>query len=614
MRILVCVKQVPRLDQVRFTPGLNRIVRDGVESTINPLDLLALGHALALRARHGGEVAVATMGPPGARAVLERALRSGADRAVHLVDPCFAGADTLATARALCRLVRRESPDLVLFGRSTVDGGTGQVGPQVAEFAGLPQVTGAVELAVAGGSVTVVRETEQAVERWRVPLPAVVSVERGPQPGEPDLAGPVRPAGPVRELDAGCLGGDSAGYGIRGSATYVQRVLDRAVARAGERLTDPRAGAARIAALAERATRPAAGVPEPACRPAGSPELWVVAERYRDGLHPVSLEGLAVAGSVADRLAATVTGVLLSGDPPGPAERMAAELAAHGADRVLLACHPEAAGAPPEWCAAVLAGLVGRGSPLAVIGPWTAHGRDYLPRVAARLGVGMTGDVVGLDTDPNPGDGSVLDLVWLKPAWAGGALARVVARTVPSMGTLRPGSVPVPARRRMPAEVVTDVVEIAPPAGATPVTATLLAADPGGAGLAEAGRVLICLGGGAGAQVAELARGLAARPGWELVGTPAAAGRGLVPPAREMAVARRSLSPALVVALDVGELAELDALRGAGTVVTVGRVAPGSGDPIDPAGLPGLAGLADLALVADTASVLRALAELGGAG
>ena len=123
MRILVCVKQVPRLDRVRFAPGLNRIVREGVEATTNPLDLLALGHALALRARHGGEVVVATMGPPAARAVLDDALAAGANRAVHLVDMCFAGADTLATARALCRLQERERADLILFGRSTVDGG-----------------------------------------------------------------------------------------------------------------------------------------------------------------------------------------------------------------------------------------------------------------------------------------------------------------------------------------------------------------------------------------------------------------------------------------------------------------------------------------------------------
>ena len=107
----------------------------------------------------------------------------------------------------------------------------------------------------------------------------------------------------------------------------------------------------------------------------------------------------------------------------------------------------------------------------------------------------MTGDVVGLDTDPHPGDNTVLDLVWLKPAWAGSALARVVARTVPSMGTLRPGSVPVPARRPVivdgidPAGVVevVDAADVAEPSEWGP-TGTLLDSGPDGGGLSLWGR------------------------------------------------------------------------------------------------------------------------------
>ncbi|HEY9472642.1 MAG TPA: electron transfer flavoprotein, partial [Mycobacteriales bacterium] len=227
-----------------------------------------------------------------------------------------------------------------------------------------------------------------------------------------------------------------------------------------------------------------------------------------------------------------------------------------------------------------------------------------LPRTAARLGVGMTGDVVGLDTDPHPGDNTVLDLVWLKPAWAGSALARVVARTVPSVGTLRPGSAPVPARRPVvvdgtdPAGVV-EIVDAAEVAELSELgaTGTLLDSGSDGGGLAEAARVLVCLGGGTGAAAAGSARELVARRGWELAGTPAAARAGLVPPSREMAVARRSVSPALVVAVDVVEPAELDALRGAGTLVTVG-----------PDGL--VHELADLAVVTDSESVLRRMVEV----
>jgi hypothetical protein len=140
---------------------------------------------------------------------------------------------------------------------------------------------------------------------------------------------------------------------------------------------------------------------------------------------------------VAARLGATVTAVVLAGSAGGAP----ALLAAAGAGRVLVAEHPLLATYAPETYARALAALVAQRAPFAVLGGWTSRGRDFLPRVAARLAAGMTGDVVGLDVDPHPGDPSTLDLVWLKPAWSGTALARVVARTVPSFGTLRPGAV-----------------------------------------------------------------------------------------------------------------------------------------------------------------------------
>ena len=106
VKIAVCVKQVPRLDDVRFD-SRNRIVREEVELMVNPLDLQALRRAFELRDADGGEVVVLTMGPPAAREILEEAVRRGADRAVHLVDKRFGGADTLATARALAHALER---------------------------------------------------------------------------------------------------------------------------------------------------------------------------------------------------------------------------------------------------------------------------------------------------------------------------------------------------------------------------------------------------------------------------------------------------------------------------------------------------------------------------
>jgi hypothetical protein len=120
MRFVVCVKYVPVLSQLRFDPETRRLVRDGVRGEPSSFDLRALLAAVALRATHGGEVIAVTMGPPAARDALVHCLALGADRGVHLCDPGLAGSDTLATARALAAVMRREQPDLVLLGRSSV--------------------------------------------------------------------------------------------------------------------------------------------------------------------------------------------------------------------------------------------------------------------------------------------------------------------------------------------------------------------------------------------------------------------------------------------------------------------------------------------------------------
>ena len=121
MRIVVCVKQVPEVSDIRFDNQTRRLVREGVTNVINPFDRRAVTQAVLLRERFGGEVTVLTMGPPQARDALVECLAMGADRAVHLCDPAFAGSDTLATARALALAVRRLGFDIVLCGRNSVD-------------------------------------------------------------------------------------------------------------------------------------------------------------------------------------------------------------------------------------------------------------------------------------------------------------------------------------------------------------------------------------------------------------------------------------------------------------------------------------------------------------
>src|SRR5262245_38649327 len=177
MRIVVCIKYVPVLSALRFDPATRRLVREGVPGEVSGFDQRALGAATALRERHGGEVVAVTMGPPSAKDGLVVCLALGADRAIHVIDAALAGSDTLATARALAAVVRREAPDLVLMGRASTDAETGQVGPEVAELLDLPQATAVRRIAIDPTARTfeAERESDDGFETLAGPLPALVT-------------------------------------------------------------------------------------------------------------------------------------------------------------------------------------------------------------------------------------------------------------------------------------------------------------------------------------------------------------------------------------------------------------------------------------------------------
>ena len=171
-----------RIDRQRMT-----IIREGVESIINPLDYTALEAAFYLRGREHGQVVVITMGPPQSEAALREALAAGADQAVHLTDPCFGGGDTLATSHVLAAAISKMDPfpDLVLCGLQTIDSDTGHVGPQIAEELGLPQVCGVNEIQhIEDGFLYVKRISYGSLETLKVKLPALLTVTQGICPGK----------------------------------------------------------------------------------------------------------------------------------------------------------------------------------------------------------------------------------------------------------------------------------------------------------------------------------------------------------------------------------------------------------------------------------------------
>lgn len=180
MNIAVCIKQVPDVPSIRIDQERMTIIREGVESIINPLDMVALEAALDLRKRRGGKITVLSMGPPQSEEALREALAFGADEAVLVSDPAFAGADTLATSHVLARAISRLEPfpDLVLCGKQTIDSDTGHVGPQMAEELDIPQVCGVSEIHLEETYLVVKQSSEGLLYTLRVSMPALLTVSQ----------------------------------------------------------------------------------------------------------------------------------------------------------------------------------------------------------------------------------------------------------------------------------------------------------------------------------------------------------------------------------------------------------------------------------------------------
>lgn len=175
MNIVVCLKQVPDTTEVRIDPKTGTLIREGVPSIINPDDKNALEEALVLKDKFGANVTVVSMGPPQAEKALREALAMGADEAILLGGREFAGADTLATSRALAATIAKLPYDIVFAGRQAIDGDTAQVGPEIAEHLNIPQVTYVEKVDIEGSELKIQRALEDGYETIRVSTPVLLT-------------------------------------------------------------------------------------------------------------------------------------------------------------------------------------------------------------------------------------------------------------------------------------------------------------------------------------------------------------------------------------------------------------------------------------------------------
>ncbi len=229
MHVVVCIKQVPDTKNVRIDPDTHTLVRQGVESIINPFDLFAVEAALKMKDEFGAKVTAITMGPPQAKDALRETLSRGVDEAILLSDRAFAGSDTWATSTTLSAAIRKMGDvDLIICGKQAVDGDTAQVGPEMAALLDIPFATFVKKMEkIDDVHLKVARQTDEGTEVWKVPLPALVTVikELG-EPRMPSLRHKMRAGkAAIPVWGVSDLGLDPNVVGLCGSFTQVVRVF-----------------------------------------------------------------------------------------------------------------------------------------------------------------------------------------------------------------------------------------------------------------------------------------------------------------------------------------------------------------------------------------------------
>ena len=464
LKIVVLAKQVPDTRNVgkdAMTPE-GTVNRAALPAIFNPEDLNALEAALRLKdAVEGSTVHILTMGPQRAADIIRDAMFRGADGGYLLSDRKFAGSDTLATSYALSCALRRIAPDLIVAGRQAIDGDTAQVGPQVAEKLGLPQVTYAEEvLKIREGSLVVKRRLEHGVETVECPLPAVVTVNASAAECRPRnakrvmkykyaLAGSeiaaaagspaaeraaATPYLQIVEWAAADVDPDETQLGLQGSPTKVKKIENVVfAAKEAKRLT---AADAEIESLMVELI---------ASHTLGSSALemnnvFVYIEMEGGRIADVSLELLTKGRELAAALGVKTEAVALGESLDG----IEKELARYGADTVWVADDKIFNPFRTLPHTAVMCGLIEQEKPQIALFGATPVGRDFAPRVSSALHSGLTADCTQLEIgdhrDAKTGR-EYKDLLYqIRPAFGGNIIATIVNPDHrPQMATVREG-------------------------------------------------------------------------------------------------------------------------------------------------------------------------------
>ena len=233
MNILVCVKQVPDTTEIKIDPETNTLIRQGVPSILNPFDGYAMEAAARVKDKDPDtKIYVISMGPEQAKAVIKECISLGADKGFLVSGREFGGSDTLATSYILSEAIKKLEKDegikfdMIFCGKQAIDGDTAQVGPEIAEQLGLPQVTYALEAFVEGDELHVHKEVEGGKEVIGIKFPCLITFTKPSfDPRYPTikskLAANKAEIGVIAPADLPDI--DQAKIGLKGSPTHVKK-------------------------------------------------------------------------------------------------------------------------------------------------------------------------------------------------------------------------------------------------------------------------------------------------------------------------------------------------------------------------------------------------------
>ena len=559
MKAICLVKQVPKLGAIEFDEETHSLKREGVPLELNAFDRYAVQHGALL----ADEVVAMTMGPPQAEEALRDAMSLGAQRAIHLSDRVFAVADTLGTSRTLALAVDKEDADLVLCGRKALDSETWQVPSQVAAFLGWPHVTNASALERSGSTLRVTRNTDFGQEVYEVETPVVVSVGLPPEQisagaadGEIDVWQATTLVGEVEEYDKR--------FGQPGSPTRVLAVRDSRPERARVHAASADEAVAKVQELlAERAPEPPSWDKPPnlAEEPAETYDCWSVCELVDGRRRRVSLELIARSRELAGKLGGRAVALLIGHQ----LDEAARQAALHGAEAVYLADDAALADYHPELWTAVLRRVLVEHSPHVVLVPATGRGRDYGPRTAGELELGMTADCVGVDI------AKAGRLLQQKPAYGGNIVSVILGATTPQLATVLP---------RMyeplePREFQTEITRIDLGSLPEPKVRVVERTRSWSSYDLDENDVVVGVGPGVDAGLVDEIRGMGAA----VAGTREACEAGIVPRTCQVGLLGRPVAPQLYVGIGVGDdLEHWGGVVKARVIVTIGDGTPDDAD------------------------------------